>query len=107
MARKRIFTVSAVLIAITLVACSHGPGGMGGMNHMMGYGYGGVVMWIIVLVLAGVGIYFLFQMSKKKGSDGSITETPVDTLKKRYAKGEINKEEFDEMKKDLESPGFK
>ena len=43
-------------------------------------------MWLIVLVLVGVVIYFLFQVSKSKGSDGSIIETPLDILKKRYAK---------------------
>lgn len=70
---------------------------------MMGYGYGGGFMWLIVLVLIGVVIYFLLQVSKSKGSDGSIIETPLDILKKRYAKGEIDKEEFDRRNKDLES----
>jgi len=70
---------------------------------MMGYGYGGTFMWLIVLVLVGVVIYYLLQISRSKGSDGSIIETPLDILKKRYAKGEIDKEEFDRKKKDLEA----
>ena len=70
---------------------------------MMGYGYGGAFMWLIVLVLVGVVIYYLLQISRSKGSDGSIIETPLDILKKRYAKGEIDKEEFDRKKKDLEA----
>ena len=60
-------------------------------------------MWLIVLVLVGVVIYYLLQISRSKGSDSSIVETPLDILKKRYAKGEIDKEEFDRKKKDLEA----
>ena len=60
-------------------------------------------MWLIVLVLVGVVIYYLLQISRSKGSDGSIIETPLDILKKHYAKGEIDKEEFDRKKKDLEA----
>lgn len=70
---------------------------------MMGYGYGGGFMWLIVLVLVGVVIYFMLHVSKSKSSGGSIIETPSDILKKRYAKGEIDKEEFERKKKDLES----
>ena len=70
---------------------------------MMGYGYGGGFMWLIVVVLVGVVIYFMLQVSKSKSSGDSIIETPLDILKKRYAKGEIDKEEFDRKKKDLES----
>ena len=74
---------------------------MGSIGQMMGCGYGGGFMWLIVLVLVGVVIYFILQ--KSKGSDSLFIETPSDTLKKRYAKGEITKEDFDRMKKDLES----
>ena len=53
--------------------------------------------------MTGVGIYFLLQVSKSKDSDVSNIETPLDILKKRYANGEIDTEEFDRKKKDLES----
>jgi putative membrane protein len=68
----------------------------------MMYWNGRGFMWLILLVLIGVVIYFLLQISKPKSSDGSVMETPLDILKKRYAKGEIDKEEFDRMKKDLD-----
>jgi putative membrane protein len=104
MVLKKIFSVLAKLTPLALFACAQGPGSpMGGGDQMMGYSCGGGFMWLIVLILIGVGIYFLFQVSKSKGSDGSINETPLDTLKKRYAKGEIDKDEFDRKKKDLES----
>ena len=104
MVLKRIFSKLIILPPLTFFACEQGPNSpMGNWGHMMTYGYGGGFMWLIVLVLVGVVIYFLLQVSKSKGSDGSIIETPLDILKKRYAKGEIDKEEFDRKKKDLES----
>jgi len=104
MVLKRMFFRLIILSTLSFFACAPGPNGpAGNWGHMMGYGYGGGFMWLIVLVLVGVVIYFLFQGSKSKGSDGSIIETPLDILKKRYAKGEIDKEEFDRKKKDLES----
>jgi len=104
MVLKRIFSIFIIISILACLACAPGPNGPGGnWGHMMGYGYGGGFMWLIVLVLVGVVIYYLLQISRSKGSDGSIIETPLDILKKRYAKGEIDKEEFDRKKKDLES----
>ena len=105
MVLKRIFSILIILSLLTFFACAQGPydGPMGNWGHMMGYGYGGGFTWLILLVLVGVVIYFLLQASKSKGPDGSVMETPLDILKKRYAKGEIDKEEFDRKKKDLES----
>ena len=88
----------------TSISYARGPdGAMGNWGNMMGYGYCGGFMWLIVVVLAGVAIYFLLQMSKSKGSDDADIETPLDILKKRFAKGEIDNEEFVRKKKDLES----
>jgi len=99
--------VITMLWGLTIFSCGQSPGGpMGNYGPMMGYGYGGGFMWLIFLALAGVAIYFLVQVSKSKGSGGSggsVVDTPLDILKKRYAKGEIDKEEFDRRKKDLES----
>ena len=104
MMAKKIFSILIVVLQLTLSACAQGPNGpMGNWGPMMGYGYGGGFMWLIILALVGVAVFFLLQVSKSKGSDGPITEKPLDILKKRYAKGEIDKEEFDRKKKDLES----
>lgn len=98
----RIIYVITTLALLLFSACTQGPYncGMGNWGYMMGYGGG--FMWIIVLVLVGVVIYLVTQGSKSRGSAGSFTETPLDILKKRYAKGEIDKEEFNRMKKELE-----
>jgi len=68
--------------------------------HMMGMG--GIWMFpffpIIVLVLI---LYFAFGRDqwRRYGSDSG--DSALEILKKRYAKGEITKEEFEETKKDL------
>ena len=105
MVLKRIFFISIILSLLTFFACAQGPynSSMGNWGHMMGSGYGGGFMWLIVLVLVGVGIYFLLKVYKSKGSDVSNIETPSDILKQRYAKGEIDKEEFERKKNDLKS----
>ena len=59
-------------------------------------------MWILFLIILGVAIYFIVQSTKSKNVIGQAQDSPLDILKKRYAKGEITKEEFDRTKKDLE-----
>lgn len=78
-----------------------GPGGWGNMMHY-GTGYGGMFMWIIILIVIGVLVYFFVQSQNKKGQTPTQNESHLDILKRRYAKGEIEKEEYEKMKKDLE-----
>ena len=47
-------------------------------------------------------IYFIVQTLKSKNVAGQAQDTPLDILKRRYAKGEITKEEFDRTKKEVE-----
>jgi putative membrane protein len=58
-----------------------------------------IIWWIIWLVLL-VWIFFMpFDLPYRKQKK----EDPLDILKKRFAKGEISKEEFEEAKKILNS----
>lgn len=69
---------------------------------MMGYyGWGGIFMGCLFLILIGVAIYLLVKAVSGGGAKPS-SETPLDILEKRYARGEITREEFTKMKKDLE-----
>jgi putative membrane protein len=76
-------------------------GHMNGYGDMMNYWGGGVVMWILLLILVGLLVYFLVRASGTGGWRPTQNETPLDILKKRYARGEITGEQFEEMKKDL------
>ena len=67
-----------------------------------GHFFAGGFMWVF-WVLIIIGIFFVFQ-SKSKTNSGSSSdkETPMDILKKRYARGEIDEDEFNRRRKDLE-----
>ena len=80
------------------------PGRWGWHHHMMGVGWWifMVICMLIFLGLAIAGIVLLVRYlsphARLKPSEGAL-----EILKRRYAKGEIQKAEFEEKKKDLES----
>ncbi|MGM0646441.1 MAG: SHOCT domain-containing protein [Thermodesulfobacteriota bacterium] len=78
-----------------------GPGGWG---HMMPFGSWGMILLFIVVVIVVVGLFRATgrQSDHSASSPGpGNQETPLDILKKRYARGEIDKDQFERMKNDL------
>ncbi len=65
--------------------------------------YGGVFMWLLWIIIIAVIIYFVVGGKKPMSFPNVMQESAMDILKKRYAKGEISKEEFEELKRDIES----
>lgn len=66
-----------------------GAWGLGMMLFMM-------VFWVLVIVVLMLGVRWLATQGREPRSD-----TALEILRQRYARGEINKEEFDAKKRDL------
>jgi len=72
----------------------------GGEPHFMG----GILAVVVTIILAAL-IISLVRSShgmRGKGTHWHMSNSAMDILKERYAKGEIDKAEFEEKKKDLE-----
>ena len=79
-----------------------GPGLMG-WGPMGWFGPLGMILFWVLIILVIVLLIRGIRTSKGSGREaGPLPESALDILKKRYARGEINKEEYLEKKKDLE-----
>ena len=88
---------------------------MGPGHYSMGFGMGWIGMWLYPVLMIGIVflvIYLIFGRKTDKVTRNGLdhfpgtsthSETALDLLKKRYAKGEITEEEFELVKKGLQS----
>ncbi len=88
-----------------------GPGMMRGFGF---FPFGGGLITLVIEVLIVAGIVWLIA-SLARGPESAYrnlnqpnqlnqplaNETPLDILKRRYASGEITKEQFDQMRQDI------
>ena len=81
-----------------------GPYDWGWGTHPMmwgAWGFGMMIMmilfWVLIIVAVVLGIRWLLGQGKESRPDSAL-----EILRQRYARGEINKEEFDLKKTDLE-----
>jgi len=70
-----------------------------GWHHMSGWG-GGFFMWIVLVVLVAAIIYLILR--QRDLSSGSAGQDALEILKQRYARGELTKQEYEQMRKDLQ-----
>lgn len=69
---------------------------------------GGIMMmifWVVLIVAVVLLAVWLIRQSQVGGAPPTVWtgggETPLDVLAKRYARGEIDKAEYEEKKRDL------
>lgn len=115
---KPIAILGALLLPFTFpisAAIAQSPYGYGGYGHggfMHGWGDGwqgwfmGPLMMLIFLAIATVIVVLIVRWLWGAGSTrhhgGSTSNMPLDILKERFARGEIDTNEFEERRKILE-----
>jgi putative membrane protein len=101
-----------LLVVILLGGLLLSGGGMmrggvmpGGFLYGMPLFYGGLMILVMMAlpVLLVVGLVWLFATPGRgpAATPGAGAQTPLDILKMRYARGEITKEQYDEMRQHL------
>lgn len=74
---------------------------------MMGWGGGWlgmifqIALWVLLIAAAVAGIRWLLAASGKGQATGTRRDNALAILRERYAKGELDKAQFEEMKADL------
>ena len=76
-------------------------GYMGDYGHGWGMGFGMLLFWgVLIVALVVLGKYF---WGSGTGESRVREKSALDLLKERYARGEIEREEFEQKMRDLKS----
>ncbi len=76
---------------------NYGYGPMG----WFGFGFGFIFMIVFWAIIIWAIVAFIRWTGRHEGHRAHKEKSALDILSERYAKGEINKQEFEEKKKDL------
>ena len=92
------------MIAATAIIAGSAKAQTGYGNHagwgMHGFGFGGLLMWLLLAVLVGIVVYMAVKQHDA-GRRDSGGRTALEILRRRYASGEISRDEYERMKSDL------
>ena len=100
---KRLFAGSLSWVVPATALAQERPLDWGwGMHPMMWGAWGFAMMFMMILfwVLVVVGIVMIIRWFIREGHERR-SDSALEILRQRYARGEINKEEFEGIKKDL------
>jgi putative membrane protein len=116
--KKAAVVIGIVLAVLALVAIgllvvgglwvgAHGGYGshmlMGWHSQPRGMGLfgGGLLMLVLFGVIAGAIVLLVVGLARGKQKASESAPTPLEILKRRYASGEIDREEFERMREEL------
>lgn len=77
---------------------------MNGYGMMGGFGFGGIfmVLWWVILIAGVVALVrWLGSSASGTAGPGGGHRQPLDILKERYARGEIDEQEYQKIKREL------
>ena len=69
------------------------------------HGWGAGLMILLMLVfwggIIGLIVWVVTRLTRQGTHSGGEKQNPLDIARERYARGEINKEQFEQIRKDL------
>lgn len=74
------------------------------MHNYFYHGWGAGMMgwgWLISLVILVLLVWMVVKLTNQSNTTQPKSDSALDILRERYARGEIDKEEFDAKMKDL------
>jgi putative membrane protein len=71
------------------------------MGNGFGMGFGGGFMWLFWILLIVVIVWAVKAVMESRNNPSEKRKSALDILRERYASGEIDKEEFEQKRKDL------
>ena len=96
--KKLLLIIILLLVFLLKPSITFAQGMMGGWG---GFGILGWVSMLLFWSLLILGVIALFRYLSGSGKTTKNDKTPLEILKERYARGEIDKKEFEEKKKAL------
>ena len=99
--------LALVALGMSIAAAVQGPAlGIGPHGYFYpwqsGLWLGAMVLWMLLfwaLVIGGI-VWLISALRSREAPEGP--EDPLETLRRRYARGEITREQYEEMRRDLQ-----
>ncbi len=92
------------IIATVAIAATIPPEPFFGFHHTAG-GFLVMVIWMVffwALVIGGVVLFVAWLSGQFRPARIEVAEDPLEILRRRFARGEISREEYERMQRDLE-----